>query len=286
MSAGNKRSNLRPRLKSDSAQPVTPVTGKRFNSPDFPRMSPTDRAQLDRIDSTVQAAVVAAMEKERVKIHDDFTRQEKRINDILDEKLATLHDLEVAIDSKLQQMCKVESTVEASATKVTEISDRLDHLEQYSRRNNIRILGVEPKANECTDEVVCDIAKKIGVDITPSDIDRSHRLPNRQQTPKEDDSNKDKKPRHPAIIVKFTSYKPKFKMMKNRRNLKTPEGTPSTVIVEDLTKKNAELLSAAFRKPNVKSSWSTDGRVFALVLKEDGREVKTIVRNKSDLNSL
>lgn len=58
----------------------------------------------------------------------------------------------------------------------------IDSLEQYGRKENIRIFGVEKKAGENTNEVVMNIAKDLGVDITESDISVSHRLPGRRAT--------------------------------------------------------------------------------------------------------
>ena len=52
----------------------------------------------------------------------------------------------------------------------------MDIAEQYSRRNILRISGVEEKADEVIDDIVLQIAEVCGVDLSLSDIDRSHRL--------------------------------------------------------------------------------------------------------------
>ena len=56
----------------------------------------------------------------------------------------------------------------------------LDRLEQYGRRESIRIHGVEEKSGENTNEIVVELAKDIGVDITEAAILASHRLPGRR----------------------------------------------------------------------------------------------------------
>ena len=57
-----------------------------------------------------------------------------------------------------------------------------DALEQYTRRNSIRISGYPEQANENTDEIVLTIAEAINVQLRPSDIDRSHRVEKNGQT--------------------------------------------------------------------------------------------------------
>lgn len=68
--------------------------------------------------------------------------------------------------------------------KLDESKAREDDLEQYSRRNSIRITGVEQtndKGN--TDELVVNIIKKeLGVDVEIKDLDRSHRVGKAGQT--------------------------------------------------------------------------------------------------------
>jgi len=72
-------------------------------------------------------------------------------------------------------LCRVQSHIDEQAVG-------LDNLEQYTRRNSIRIFGVpEVKTNgntrENTDETVIKIiGEKLNVDIKPEEICRSHRI--------------------------------------------------------------------------------------------------------------
>ena len=54
-----------------------------------------------------------------------------------------------------------------------------DRLEQYGRES-IRIHGVEDKSGENTNEIMVELAKDIGVDITEAAILASHSLPGRR----------------------------------------------------------------------------------------------------------
>ena len=275
--------NLRSRGRLHSADPSTPPSAPSLAKP---TQSPV---YLDRIDTVVQRAVAVAMERERQKLNNDMEKRENKLCELLDEKLASLQNLEISIDSKLQKLRDIEKSVSDNKTEVNALSNRLDHIEQYSRRNNIRILGVKTTPDEDTNEIVCNVAQQIGITLTPCDIDRSHRLRRPNTNPHDVQSQgsyagaaRNVKLSTPPIIVKFTSYRPKLKMMKNRRKLK---GT-GTVIVEDLTKKNSNLLFQTSKHTNVKASWTIDGRVFALVKTTGGHEMKKLITGLPDLNSI
>ena len=71
--------------------------------------------------------------------------------------------------------------------------DVFDEHEQYSRRNSLRIWIKEKETpGEVTNQVVTDYAKKVGVELQPGDIDRTHRVGKPGDKPR-------------PIIVKFTS---------------------------------------------------------------------------------
>lgn len=59
--------------------------------------------------------------------------------------------------------------------QINTLKRRNDELEQHSRKQCIRFSGVPFTEKENTDEKVIDIAKKLSVDILPSDISVSHR---------------------------------------------------------------------------------------------------------------
>ena len=86
---------------------------------------------------------------------------------------------------------------------------KVDDLEQYTRRNSVRIMGIPETSNEDTDKITIAIAKKIGAEIDIDQIDRSHRV----------GLKKDGGAR--PIIVKFTSYRAKAELTSNRRKLAT-----------------------------------------------------------------
>ncbi len=74
----------------------------------------------------------------------------------------------------------------------------INHNEQYSRRCNIRIFGIQEIRGENCSEVVINFLKtELGLVISLEDIDRHHRV-----GPSRGDGSR-------ALIVKFVSYRVK-----------------------------------------------------------------------------
>ena len=74
-------------------------------------------------------------------------------------------------------LAKQNSDIKELNTRVTELENKCDELEQYSRRNVTRIRGIPEKAGEETDAVVRELAeKKLGVTNAVHEIVRSHRV--------------------------------------------------------------------------------------------------------------
>ena len=128
-----------------------------------------------------------------------------------------------------------------------------DKLEQYGRRESIRIAGVPEDDNENTDtsitrQKVIDTLKKIDVDITHESISASHRIGKKNSR------------YHRNIICKFVSRQPKELVMKNRAKIK---GT-DIFINEDLTPLRSKLLTyikTKVQNVNQKSVHSIGGKI-------------------------
>ena len=153
--------------------------------------------------------------------------------------------------------------------KNSELELRIDELEQYSRRNCLVLHGIVESqyAKENTDDLVLEIVrKKLDLEISATDLDRSHRIGRGRNTSyAEAASEKRKKPR--PIIVKFVSYKVRAEVFRRKRKLKGS----GVRITESLTKKRMELYNSVLNDSNVKTAWTLDGRIIAL--KNDERKV-------------
>ena len=103
----------------------------------------------------------------------------------------------------------------------------LDRLEQSSRRDSIRICGIDETAGEDTDVLVRELGAAIGMTLTPEDIIVSHRLPGRPGSTR-------------PIIVKFVMRNTKTAMMKTKRKLRD-WNKKGVYINEDMTPRRAKM---------------------------------------------
>ena len=131
---------------------------------------------------------------------------------------------------------------------------KLDQGEQYSRKNCLRISGIEEKPFENTDTIVTKLAADNESDVDLSQIDRSHRLgdPNKARA----------KPRD--IIVKFATYRSRQSFYKRRTLLKQRDHQ-GVFVNEDLTKFRSGLLFNARSLTKIellKGAWSSDGNIL------------------------
>ena len=148
-------------------------------------------------------------------------------------------------------------------------------VEQYSRRLNIRIYGIIPKENESFDETVLSVIRdNLHLDCDPSEIESAHPLPSRPN-PSLTNSHSTRS----SFIVRFRRNQKRLEVLKNRRQLK---GSGISV-TEDLTTMNSQLLTRLHNDARIQSSWSWNGRIFAIA-KSSGKKIS--IKPFSDLDKL
>jgi len=120
----------------------------------------------------------------------------------------------------------------------------VNELEQYSRRPCLEIQGIPYTKDESTDELIIELAQKIGVNICNSDISVSHRL----AQPTNSNPN-------PGVIAKFHSRKVRDAVFSNRKKLgsqqfKDGKGRSKYFTNESLTKLTKSCLKFALNLKN------------------------------------
>lgn len=146
---------------------------------------------------------------------------------------------------------------------VEEVLERVRELEQYSRRDNLEIVGVPYTQGEDVYHIMGKVANILKVTFNRNDISVVHRLPVTKSRP------------HPNIIVKFIYRDLKSDWLRAakayRKSLTAAElsdSWPSTNIYvnEHLTQHNKTVLGKARRFVKGKQlahAWSREGKVFA-----------------------
>lgn len=118
-------------------------------------------------------------------------------------------------------------------------SYQLDRMEQYTRRDNIRIKGVDYSTNENTNDIVINLAKDIGVELSSNDISTSHRLGATREVTKPS-----------TIIVRFAKRDKKVELLKNKKKLRS-----GVYFEEDLTKLRRNMAYEIRKDSNTTKTW-------------------------------
>ena len=193
-------------------------------------------------------------------------------------------------DRLLEELAGLKEKLLEKDREISNLKDQVDALEQYSRRNCVRIGPVPEPADENTDEIVKAVAKSVGVNLTDDAIDRSHRVGKKSATVTRDR----------PILVRLTVFRHKEALMKARRALKQTDGakivpsadwpplarnsgssaTPASrkiFINEDLTRIRAHVAAKARqlkRDQRISDTWTRDGFIF--VKKNNSYKIATM----------
>lgn len=163
---------------------------------------------------------------------------------------------------------------------ISDLTSRVNHLEQYGRNCNLELSEVRERRNENLLEVVSAVAKKMNIDLSPGDIDVVHRLPGKPEKTR-------------GIIVQFLSRKKRdeFVLKKNKFSITNDDiysdGNATKVYVnENLTPFFKQLLwqakSVASGK-GYKFTWFRFGKLF---VKQDESSPVIKISKVGDLDKL
>ena len=188
----------------------------------------------------------------------DFLNEIKNLKD-------SATELGQVVTQVKQDLLSSQEEIKRLKTKVSTLQYQADSLEQYTRRNSLRIDGIPESGGENVYDVVLELFNeqlKTERKITRDDIDRAHRL-----------SGKPSDGSCRTILVKFVSYQTRQLIFKAKKKLRVIQDH-RVYINEDLTQIRQELLYNARklkRMNKISDCWTYDGRV--LVRTKDGRVV-------------
>ena len=150
---------------------------------------------------------------------------------------------------------KKDAEIRELQTRVGELEERCDEMEQYYRRNIVRFRDIAERRDENTDGLVLDlVTKKMEVPLAVSNLVRSHRVGRKAA---DRDAPRD-------IIVSFTTHNAKQRIIQSGRKLKSSH----IYVNEDLTKTRGTIAWEARklkREGKVVDTWTRDGTVFVKV---------------------
>ena len=138
----------------------------------------------------------------------------------------------------------------------------LDKLQQYGRRENMRIAGIAEEEGENLREKVKEIGMKVGVEIRDQDINVVHRSGQRGARPR-------------IVLVRFVSRDVKHELLKKRKNFKDIEALKNVYIGDDLTPLRAKLLKKVKSLGNVRTAHTQNGIIHCNMINGSHLVVET-----------
>lgn len=168
----------------------------------------------------------------------------------------------------MSEITKLKGTLAKKDQIIEDLEKQVDKLEQYTRRNSLRITGVPEKETEDLYAETLKLANE-KLDVSPpisiTDIDRVHRIGPRQ-------SSGNSAPR--TIILKMATYRARANIYKNRSKLRN--NRDKIFLNEDLTKARSSLFRDARqfkREKKIIDCWTFDG---TLLIKDLHGKIKTV----------
>ena len=166
----------------------------------------------------------------------------------------------------------VSNDVEILKVRVEEQKAASEKLEQYTRKENVKIFGLNESENENLEEKVVILSKEAGVDITSNDISVCHRLPGNGSGPR-------------PVIVKFVRRKTKASIMKSKKNLRTKPDYQNVYVSDDLTSTRMKIVKGLRNEESASKVWTIDRKIYC-VLNTDGKETKLTLNSVKDIAKL
>ena len=216
----------------------------------------------------------------------------KNCLNVMCEKIDDLSKSKSEISQILNMVTKLEKIINKKDNEIKALQDRVEDLEQYTRKDNIIISGLKTRhmsyaratsnsataasmdnapqeeTNALEKHVIFFLNDKLQVDIKPEDISVCHAM---RASPRQPDN----------VIVKFINRKKKIMILKKAKQLK---GT-NIFLNEHLTKKNSDIfhMSRTLRKEGrISNTWTRDCKVF--IRTNGSPEVAKVhlIKNNSD----
>lgn len=185
---------------------------------------------------------------------------------------------EIIIKDHKTSIGKLEEVIKQKDDIITNLTERMNETEQYSRANNVEVFGIPEVRNEDCKSLIVDVASELNVNVTTDDISVAHRLPKREGIP--------------SIVVQFISRDKKNAFLKNRslaitnNNIKGTKIGSKIFINDHLTVYNKSLLTQTkniARDKNIQYVWFKNGKILARK-NSDSNVIR--IKNEMDLNKL
>lgn len=213
-----------------------------------------DDNMLEAIVNKLGQKLTQKIEEQLENLTTKFEKMESKLNNVSNE-----------LNKISEKLTSLEGATQTNQKEVAIIKDKLDIMEQNTRRNTLRMIGVKEDGNEqLLSKVLNIINEALKVKCSHWEIDNVYRVGKYNEN--------QMKPRH--IIITFVTYLKRNEIYTARRGLKGS----GIFINEDLVETSYKLLLAAKKTFGPRDVWSRNGRIY---LRRDNTVL--LINNETDL---
>lgn len=190
---------------------------------------------------TVQEIMTEINESVELTVETKINEKTKQLREEVD----MLRDENDQLKLKLIRLQKSSEAAEKVANLALQKSN---YNEQYSRKNNIKIMDVEEETDENESSLlrsVFELFEQQNVTLSPQQVVAIHRIPGKPGSTK-------------PVLMKVKNNNDKTMIMKNRKAMKSGGHR----LVDDVTKLNTALITRLNEHPRIDSAWYFNGSVY------------------------
>ena len=249
-------------------------------------------------------ALEAILEKKFGPIRDSIHELTNAVS-FLSNKFDSIDKRVSEMEHNLKEVDKENSFLKAEVFRLSkaflDVTEKINNIEQYSRRECCEIAGIPVQTGEDTNDLVIKVGSLMGVDLEKCDISVSHRLPTPNYSSRlgqeDPTSGRERFPalQFPKVIVKFVRREKKELFYRNRKNLKDKSTNDLSLsrisengifVSESLSQRNRNLFKECLnfkRMHGFKFIWTQQGRTY---LRKDINTPARLITCKADLEKL
>ncbi|XP_041368519.1 uncharacterized protein LOC121382903 [Gigantopelta aegis] len=143
-------------------------------------------SKLADIESMVQVAVTTIMntlsEQLKLEISHLIKQEMEKFDAKLNELAKDKDKLQAEVNNQKLNMKEMNDRLETCIKNTNIATQMANRNEQYSRKRNVKLLGIPEEKDETVLDKVIDLFKGLGEDIDPNDVQAIHRLPSQDKS--------------------------------------------------------------------------------------------------------
>ncbi|KAH3851343.1 hypothetical protein DPMN_093823 [Dreissena polymorpha] len=213
------------------------------------------KEEIEECLTRVMTGIEARILKDFEKLVDHNVQEVKEKVDSLEFKYQSLQEHVTQLGKQHEELESMEIQMSKTNDLAKEANKKANYNEQYSRKNNVKIMDVKIDGDESSETLITNVPNPFnnqGVILEKQDIMAIHRIPGRKGSTK-------------PVLFKLMNNSVKSNLMKKRKTMKEAGNR----IADDVTKLNSGLISQLTLHHNIDSAWFFSGSVYGQTTRQE-----------------